>query len=58
MRKQAEAQKMETLDRILNDAGRKQRQRTERENRERVEKENKTFKTLGDVPKTVMHWTS
>lgn len=49
---------METLDKILNETGRKQRQRTQRQNKERAEKENKTYRQLGDIPKIVTRWDS
>ena len=53
LKKQTEAQEKATLDKILNETGRKLRMREEKEIKEVMEREQKLFKTLGNVPKII-----
>ena len=48
-----EAQEKATFDKILNETGRKFRQREEKEMKDEMEKNQKVFRSLGDVPKII-----
>ena len=53
LKKQIEAHEKATIDKILNETGRKLRQREERQIQEEMQREQKAYKTLGDVPKII-----
>lgn len=53
LKKQIEAQEKATLDKILNETGRKLRMRQEKEIQQATDREQKVFKTLGNVPKII-----
>ena len=53
LKKQIEANEKATIDKILNETGRKLRQREEKEIQDVLQREHKSYKTLGDVPKII-----
>jgi hypothetical protein len=53
LKKQVEAHEKATIDKILNETGRKLRQREEKEIQDELLREQKNFRTLGDVPKII-----
>jgi hypothetical protein len=48
-----EAQEKATLEKILNETGRKLRMREEKEMQEEIDREQKVYKSLGNVPKII-----
>ena len=54
LKKQMEAHEKATLEKILNETGRKLRLREEKEIRGEMERDQKSYRSLGDVPKVVM----
>ena len=53
LKKQIQAHEKATIDKILNETGRKLRQREEKEIQNELEREHKNYKNLGDVPKII-----
>lgn len=53
LKKQIEAQEKATLEKILNETGRKLRLREEKEMQDEMDREQKVFRTLGHVPKII-----
>lgn len=56
LKKQIEAQEKATLQKILNETGRKLRMREEKELQDQIQREQKVYKTLGNVPKIVTYY--
>jgi hypothetical protein len=53
LKKQVEAQEKATLEKILNETGRKLRMREEKEMQDEIDREHKVYKSLGNVPKII-----